>query len=405
MHDVNEKTRLATAEVRNSEAVKAQLDRILASPPFRNSRRCQSLLAYVVNTACDGQVEALKERVVGSSVFGRDPGYDTNQDAVVRNAAAEVRKRLAQYYLDPARETELRIELPSGSYLPEFRIPASAESLEPRHPINAVKQIRESWTPIALAIGGVLVAAVAFYVFTRFGPSNRPQLSELDRFWAPILSSPGVVQLCVGQSRFSYYPGHIPPATIPASKLQPMLDRFLYFGDALTMAKVSSFLTGHGKEVNYRGSLQTPYAELRGRPVVLIGAFNNDWTMRLTQGLRFSLERDDASGLRVIHDRERKGDSPWKMTRTGSNWDSDEDFAIVTRMFDHNMERWVVSAGGITHFGTMMTGDFLSTPAYFREAARSAPAGWEQKNMQIVLSTQVVGGTPGPPRVLATHIW
>ncbi len=53
----------------------------------------------------------------------------------------------------------------------------------------------------------------------------------------------------------------------------------------------------------------------------------------------------------------------------------------------------------------MTVGDFLSKTEYFREAVRSAPADWDRKNMQVVLEIKVEGGTPGPPKVLATHFW
>ena len=81
----------------DSDAIRTQLDRLLYSSQFRNSKRCQSLLKYVVEETIDGRQDLLKERTIGVTVFGREPAYDTNQDAIVRNAAVEVRKRLAQY--------------------------------------------------------------------------------------------------------------------------------------------------------------------------------------------------------------------------------------------------------------------------------------------------------------------
>lgn len=78
-----EKSRRIALELVPEEQVRAQLERVLASPPFRNSRRCQLLLRYAVEKACEGHIDELKERVVGSAVFGRDASYDTNQDAVV----------------------------------------------------------------------------------------------------------------------------------------------------------------------------------------------------------------------------------------------------------------------------------------------------------------------------------
>jgi hypothetical protein len=74
-------------------------------------------------------------------------------------------------------------------------------------------------------------------------------------------------------------------------------------------------------------------------------------------------------------------------------------------MYEQRTVQWGIAAGGITHFGTMMTGDFLSSPEYFREAVRSAPSDWNRKNMRAVLTTKVVGGTAGPPRILAVHVW
>src|SRR6476469_3719490 len=113
-------------------AVHAQLARLLESPHFRNSKRSQALLRFVVDAALAGDPNSLKERCIGAAVFGRETAYDTAQDPIVRNAAIEVRKRLAQYYMEPEHAAELRIELPIGSYMPGFTVEAAAaESPKP----------------------------------------------------------------------------------------------------------------------------------------------------------------------------------------------------------------------------------------------------------------------------------
>src|ERR1019366_5720101 len=117
--------------------VRAHLEQVLASPHFRHSRRCSALLRFVVEHSLDNQGKPIKERTLGHAVFDRDLGYDTNQDAVVRNAAAEVRKRLAQYYQETGlAATGLRIELPLGTYVPEFRT-AVLPVAKTVHPPNA----------------------------------------------------------------------------------------------------------------------------------------------------------------------------------------------------------------------------------------------------------------------------
>ena len=65
---------------------------------------------------------SLKERTIAVEVFGRNPKSDLADDTIVRVGAREVRKRLAQYYLTPAGAASgIRIDLPLGSYAPEFR--------------------------------------------------------------------------------------------------------------------------------------------------------------------------------------------------------------------------------------------------------------------------------------------
>src|SRR6185503_6311897 len=106
--------------------------RMLDSPHFRTTKRCSLLLQYVVEHASANDFECLRERSLGVAVFDRDPAYDINEDPVVRIAAGEVRKRLAQYYLEPGREEEPRITIPPGSYMPEFHpAPQKLEELVP----------------------------------------------------------------------------------------------------------------------------------------------------------------------------------------------------------------------------------------------------------------------------------
>src|SRR5258705_9511681 len=114
---------VSETEVGRAE-IQAQLERILANPLFKNSKRYPALLRYVVERTLDGHPGELKERTLGIEVFGRDPDYDTNLDPVVRTTAAEIRKRLAQYYQEPNHETEPRIDLPLGSYAAKFQAPA-----------------------------------------------------------------------------------------------------------------------------------------------------------------------------------------------------------------------------------------------------------------------------------------
>src|SRR5499427_4803627 len=101
-------------------AIRDELQRVLASHEFRSSRRSQDFLRYVIEHTLSGQADTLKERTIGIDVFGRSASYDPSDDATVRVKAGEVRKRLGLYYSSEGAQNPIRIELPSGTYVPEF---------------------------------------------------------------------------------------------------------------------------------------------------------------------------------------------------------------------------------------------------------------------------------------------
>ena len=150
--------------VTEQNAIREQLDRTLADHLFRNSKRFPDFLRYTVEHALSGDTDDIKERTLGIEVFGRDPSYDTSLDPVVRMTAAEVRKRLAQYYQSPGHENETRIEFPLRSYIPEFRFPATVPVSTPPpagiQSILAPANLAWNWNPVvALLISCVVLSA------------------------------------------------------------------------------------------------------------------------------------------------------------------------------------------------------------------------------------------------------
>ena len=112
------------AEISRTAEGKALLQRsleeITKGAAFKGSHRSAQFLEYVVHQSALGNLDALKERVIGVELFGRVPSYDTGEDAVVRVTASDVRKRLLQHYSGNGNTSEFRITLPSGKYIPEL---------------------------------------------------------------------------------------------------------------------------------------------------------------------------------------------------------------------------------------------------------------------------------------------
>lgn len=108
-----------------SQAVLQQLEAVLGSPEFANSRRCSEFLRHIVEHALAGDVASLRGRTLGVEVFGRRDDYDTGSDAIVRVSANDLRRRLALFYRNHP-DQPVYIRLPLGSYVPALDTRAAA---------------------------------------------------------------------------------------------------------------------------------------------------------------------------------------------------------------------------------------------------------------------------------------
>jgi hypothetical protein len=381
------------------------LERLLANPLFKHSRRYPSMLRYVVEHALAGQSAPLKERTLGVEVFGRDPNYDTNLDPVVRTTAGEIRKRIAQYYHEPGHEGEVRIDLPAGSYLPEFHVPAKTPAfVEP-----VVVRPRRAYISVSAAalIIIIAVAAVAWW--------NPWALQPIDRFWQPMLKAAGPALMCVGPANLSAVTHVVQPSVVgmervadPNAPSMQEVERLeaqhVALSDAITLSRIAGLLQSHHKVYQVRNALFTSFRDLRDGPVVLIGAFNNNWTLRLSSQLRYSFGQSVDSRYSWISDRQNPLKRDWSVATTVPVSTMD-DYALISRIWDATTGQPMVIVGGIHIYGTMAAGEFLTDPMYLATLARQAPANWDRKNIQVVITTRVINGVSGPPRILATYFW
>jgi hypothetical protein len=393
------------------KAVHEQLERVLKSAPFRQTKRCQDLLRYLIVRVLAADMDQLKERTIGVEVFGRDPRYDTNQDPVVRGAAMELRKRLAQYYLE-AGDAEVRFEVPSGSYALEFHWPVGHPVAAA--PVGTVPPLhRHQGLPArSLAVAGGIIAATFCVLFLGFFVSSGHS-AAVDEFWAPVLSGPRPVLLCIGLEPTYAVSGPLQSAlnnspTLPGSMLvtpndiQSVPPRLVPLGDAISLSRFTALFSRKGKSYQIRGVSGTSFADLRDFPTVLIGAYSNSWTTQLNARFRFTFSPTGVESR--IEDRLTPG-RIWRIGSSPPDWKVPIDYAIASRILDPSTGNMVVTAAGLLHFGTEAAGELLTDSKYLEQATQMAPRDWQRKNLQIVLRTKVIGNTAGPPEILATHFW
>lgn len=400
-----------------SEAEKAavleQLSRLLANAHFSHSKRLPSFLRFVTEQTLAGLAENIKERTLGIEIFGRDPGYDTASDPIVRVTAAEIRKRLALYYQDPAHADELRIALPSGSYIPQFRRPGDANDLvlkeldqaaveamavSEAHPAHA-----HHHSPLVLALSCIVAASLSVGSVLLWQAMHR---SALDLFWHPITTTSSPVLLCIAD-QLQYSGISLRDAVDPSRQLL-LKDNLtaVFFDDLSPIIKVAGVLQSSSKQYTIKSEGTTGLEDLRSGPTVFIGAFDNAWTLRLTKSLRYHFANNADMSQFWIVDSLAPSQKQWVVDRpvqmATNNY---RDYAIVARFTDGNTGNLAVVVAGIGRGGTIAAGEFLTDSGDLAQLKRAALAAGDKKNMEVVLSTQIIGGEPGSPKMEAAYFW
>ena len=403
------------------EEIRVHVARILASPAFRASKRCHRFLDFIINQLLAGNSASIKERTLGVEIFGRDADYDTASDPIVRVTAAEIRKRVAQYYQETGHEDELRITLSSGSYVPQFRWPNGGH--EPDHGESVLAPItapvvtaapfthpaeeltpprhRRRWLAPILIAFVLLVSAVGTYFAWR-----ARHLSSFDFFWQPILASNDPVLLCIAD-QLQYSGIALRDASQPAHQVL-LKDNLtaVVIDDVESIVKVGGILQASGKRYKVKGEGATDLADLRSGPTIFIGAFDNAWTLRLTNQLRFHFANNPEMTKFGIVDSSAPGQTSWFVDRnvqmTTNNY---RDYAIVARFTDTNTGKMEIVVAGIGRGGTVAASEFLTDTGDLSELTRVAKAAGDKKNMEIVLGTQIIDGQPGSPKMEASYFW
>lgn len=403
-------------------AVLEELHRILESPTFHSSPRCQEFLRYIVERTVEGSAELLKERNIGVDVFHRRPSYEPNVDSIVRVRATEVRKRLSQYYDHDAAGPSVRIALAAGSYVPVFHWASAATApheLTETSPLVISPRVSRWKLRLWLATpaAGLLLLACILYL------QMRTPASPLRDFWQPSLNGANPVVICLGQpvvyhlSRrlhekylatlpADHRPGPyvipLTPGDIGASDILPVPDQYVGAGGAQATARLSALLAGWKKPVQVRVGNDFSFYDLRNHAAVLEGAFSNYWAMKLSESMPFVFIQEN--GIRGIRER-AVPQNTWYLRSLQSDGKTSEDYATVARLFDSGTMEPLVFVAGITQYGTQAAGEFIADEPGFAAAVRKAPRDWRTRNIQILLHLNVIGKVPGKPEVLAFRSW
>ena len=408
-----------TQEISSPCEERSQVERLLSDPLFSQSKRYGAFLRFVTERALTQNHEPLTERTLGVEIFGRSPNYDTDADPIVRVTASELRKRLAQYYEDPAHSSEIRVVIHKGSYQAEFVAPgtqpAPAEVAAPAVPVTApvspalVEPAKpRRWFYVAGLVGALVLVTIA----VRFGAS---QQNIFEQFWRPVLAGHHDVLLSIPQfSDHVQLEGIDNPKLTWSDPLTPTPDtmnvpwslysrRLVHVSDVAVATRMSEFLGSKTKHAVLKGEHDLTMRDLRDAPAVILGGLANQWTTQLLPQARFRF--DGEGSMRFIRDSQHPESRGWSFDSKVRSADRVKDYIIISRVADSVSGRVTVLAGGFSVWGTEAAVELLTDPDQMQAVLANAPRKWDAKNVQIVLECAVVRRESGMPRFLAAHYW
>lgn len=388
------------------DEIRTELAKILESPPFRGSQRCQDFLRHILEQTLKGGREGLKERTIGVELFGRSPTYDTSADGIVRIRASEVRKRLALYYADVGKNSQILITLPLGSYLPTISRTSGAQNNNyvqiDEHPKTDApnsslhrESYRGSFAKLLatkkLWIASLLTLAALLVIVEWVHVSSTRTISK--QFWQPLTGSSGPVLVITSYTPVYLPPSHSSPIDAPYRLLT---DRYVGGGDLVAAVLVSSMLTDFHHPYDLKMNTAIALDDLRDKPTVLIGYASTQWA-DLTRNFRFFIQRG------MVTDRGK--DTDWRPRHDSEDQHVEEDYAVISRAFDPETHSMIVLVSGCTGYGTEAAARLVTDQKLLGAALSNAPKGWQQKNLQLVLHIEVVANSPANAQVVSSYYW
>lgn len=155
------------------EEIMKSLDRVLASEEFAMSPNLKKFLSYIIEQKLNGNEAGLKAYSIAIDAFGRSEDFDSQIDPIVRVQAGRLRKELAAYYEGEGANDPVRIDVPRGSYRPEF----SYQNTKPAKSTKSLTPTNVKYAGIALAVV-IVIALAAGVVRHQFFPSTTDDISQ-----------------------------------------------------------------------------------------------------------------------------------------------------------------------------------------------------------------------------------
>jgi DNA-binding winged helix-turn-helix (wHTH) protein len=316
--------------------------------------------------------------------------------------------------LDREKETQVAVVDEPYSQLTSWLPGSEAERIAPEIVVDppnrglvpgVVQNGRQSNRHFWSIVGGASLVVLLGCLAATFAWKSMHK-SAFDFFWGPAFSTNEPVLICIADQN-QYAAVALRDAADPTRQIL-LKDNLtaVIIDDLNAVIQVTGILKSNERQYSLKGEGATTLTDLRNGPTVFVGAFDNAWTLRLTNPLRYHFDNDPQMTKFRIVDRESPSQPTWGVDRLEQMATNNyRDYAIVARFIDGNTGKLALVIAGVGRGGTIAAGELVTNPTYLAQLASAARASGNKKNMEIVLSTQIIDGQPGSPKIEATYFW
>jgi len=415
---------------------RAAIEKVLHSVAFSRSDSSRLLLKFIVEKSLSGNLDSIKEYTIATEALGRPPDFDPKADSIVRIQVQRLRKKLEEYYSDEGGEDPIRIVIPSGHYIPEFRThpepspPKKDDDLvvpsPPDRPAAGRMLSHRFLVGVVVGLVGAL-AIIGLYLSRGSGPKASALASSLPSSLVPlwgVFAPPNAPPLIVYSNamfltddygdvyRVLVSSNHPLPigAKVPSlsgleyvSPALPKRGNLRYFdlytgtGEVVAAVKIARLLSAQNQDVSVERSGLVSYDNIRGGNVIFLGSSAEDAVLEklpIDAELVFDLSGEDA----VIRDRPATPGQPhsYRLVRDPKTGEYRTDYALISLLPSVDPGRYVLVLAGITTLGTQAAAEFATSPAQMAtlenmRGAAHGPAG-RSPYFQSLLEVQIRDG-------------
>lgn len=431
------------------------VQRVIASKPFQNSARLRDFLLYVTSCALRNMPEEATEQHIGIHVFGRRPGFSSNEDSIVRSQARLLRIKLATYYKSPEGQLEsTSIQIPKGHYLPVFLSNSSGAAHDPilqpepdvtpvsrhaehppspsataqesRHqqpppaPLLAVTSRRtdrneavpsvepapalhvSTWSRlrwVVLMVGIFAIAVASFLLGKRIGAPAVPDSSVI-LLWKPFLSGDKPLVIYsnasfVGDSRTGMH-----YANPTDSSSSSTIDTYTGIGELSAVSEITKLFDSRHADFVLKRSRLVTWDEARLHNLVFIGSIAENASLQvMPQKDDFALTAEpDQAGF--INQHPKPGEASRYMR---PEHPLTRDYAVVAFHPGVDPNLHTLAFSGLTTLGTEAAVEFAVSAKGASQLLSAASQNNQLHPFDALLEVDISGGVPIQSRLVCIH--